>query len=252
MGLFFTCKETAATLSDYQDGILPLAPFLKTRAHLFNCPGCRTLLATLRVLPALAATALAPEDDGWSQARRAMDAALEGALARLALAAAEVPEEARRVLAAGPDLPMRLLASTHEHLARWRTGPPQAWPLPQDILDQLPPPERWNWQEGPGGSMKAELCAESRGGLRLLLVYAAPDSTLPPHRHLGSESILVLDGAMDDLGRQYCRGDWVHYAHGTCHSPRIAPSGCWCLIREQGKARLMDAAAWLRHLSHAS
>jgi len=222
MGLFFTCKETAATLSDYQDGILPLAPFLKTRAHLFNCPGCRTLLATLRVLPALAATALAPEDDGWAQARRAMDAALEGALARLALAAAEVPEEARRVLAAGPDLPMRLLASTHEHLARWRTGPPQAWPLPQDILDQLPPPERWNWQEGPGGSMKAELCAESRGGLRLL------------------------------LGRQYCRGDWVHYAHGTCHSPRIAPSGCWCLIREQGKARLMDAAAWLRHLSHAS
>ncbi|MDR3671486.1 MAG: zf-HC2 domain-containing protein, partial [Holophaga sp.] len=60
MGAPFTCEDTVAALSDYRDGILPLAAFLKIRAHLFNCPGCRTVLATLRALPALAAAALAP------------------------------------------------------------------------------------------------------------------------------------------------------------------------------------------------
>ena len=74
MGMVFTCEETVAALSDYLEGILPLGPFLKTRAHLFNCPGCRALLATLRALPALAGPAL--REDAGPRARQALELAL--------------------------------------------------------------------------------------------------------------------------------------------------------------------------------
>jgi anti-sigma factor ChrR (cupin superfamily) len=243
MGMFWTCEETAAALSDYLDGVLPLGPFLKTRAHLFNCPGCRTLLATLRALPALAAHALTPEDEVQTLARWA----LERALARLAQgagrAAGPVPLEARAALAAGPDLAMRLLASTHDHLARHADPLSQLCPLPQETLDRLPPAEQWRWLEMEGGIKRAELFADPRGGVRLLLVYAPPNALFPPHRHLGTESILILDGAMDDQGRDCGRGDWIHHGEGSSHAPRIAASGCWCLIREQGTVRLLGPAA---------
>jgi anti-sigma factor ChrR (cupin superfamily) len=239
MGLLFTCEDTVAALSDYLDGVLPLAAFLGIRAHLFNCPGCRTLLATLRALPTLAAAALAPQEEAPARARQA----LQGALARLAQSAAQVPLEARQVLATDPDLPMCLLARAHEHLARERGALPPPYPLPRDILDRLPPAEHWRWQEDGDGLRKAELCADARGGVRLLLVYAPPSSILQPHRHLGSESIVVLDGAMDDQGRGYGRGDWIHHGHGSCHAPRIAASGCWCLVREEGTVRLLGPAA---------
>lgn len=253
MGMFWTCEETTAALSDYLDGILPLGPFLKTRAHLFNCPGCRTLLATLRAVPALAGATLKPGAGTPPQAQRA----LEGALARLARGEASrrtlpVPLAARQALAADPDLAMRLLASTHAQLDAQRLTEASPYPLPQDTLDRLPPPERWRWQEAGNGIRRAELLADSGKDVRLLLLYAPPGSLLPPHRHLGSESILVLDGGLDDQGRDYQRGDWIHYAQGSCHALRMAPSGCWCLVREQGAVRFLGPAAWLRHLRHAS
>jgi predicted ChrR family anti-sigma factor len=247
MSLFYTCADTAASLSHYLDGILPLGPFLKTRAHLFNCPGCRALLATTRALPALAAAALAPEHGAAARAQQA----LEGALARLDLERApRIPLAARMALEADPDPAMRLLASTHAHLDDAPAGPP--WPLPRDTMDRLPAPENWRWREAGDGVRSAELLADADRSVRLVLVYAPPDSTLPPHRHLGSESILVLEGGLEDRGREYRRGDWIHYAQGSCHAPRMAPTGCWCLIREQGPVQRMGPAAWLRHMRHAS
>jgi len=255
MGMFWTCEETAAALSDYLDGVLPLGLFLKTRAHLFNCPGCRALLATLRALPALAAGAREPEEAFGPLARQA----LEGALARLARgeaprawAAAPVPPEARRMLEACPDFAIRLLASTHEQMARAGAPPSGPYPLPRDTLDRLPPPETWHWLEAEAGIRKAELFAEPQGSVRLFLVHAPPNSILLPHRHLGSESILVLDGGLDDRGREYGPGEWLHYVDGSCHAPRIPASGCWCLTREEGRVRFMGPADWLRHLRHAS
>jgi anti-sigma factor ChrR (cupin superfamily) len=234
MAVLFTCRETVEALSDYLEGTLPLGTFLKVRAHLFNCPGCRTVLATLRALPALAAGAFREEASG-PLARKA----LEGALARLALD--RVPPEARRALAEDPDLPMRLLASTHQRLARGSAPLAPPWPLPRDILDLLPPAEQWRWEEAPDGLRRAELCADR--GSRLLLVHAPPGSAPAPHRHLGSESVLVLDGAMADQGRECARGDWIHHAEGSCHAPRIAASGCWWLVREQGTVQLLGPAA---------
>jgi anti-sigma factor ChrR (cupin superfamily) len=254
MGMHLTCEETAALLSDFQEGVLPLAQYLKVRVHLFNCPGCRTLLATLRAVPGLAAAALAleaPPEEARERTRTALAATLARIGARPAMAAA-IPAEARKLLAANPDLPMCLLARTHQLLHRERPSLARPYPLPQATLDQLPGQEQWLWQEAQDGGRKAELLRDPAGQLRLVLAYAPPSTRLPPHRHLGSESILVLDGAMDDLGRTCGPGDWVHHAHGSCHAPSAAPSGCWCLIREEGTVRLLDPADWAHRLGTAS
>ncbi len=245
MGMFWTCEETVAALSDYEEGILPFGAFLSARTHLFNCPECRALLATLRALPALAAHGLAPEPDAGDRARRALD----GALARLGRPeeprpwpATPVPMEACRVLEGDPDLPMQLLAATHDHLARQRVPAASPCPLPQDTLDHLPPADRWIWKEERCGARRAELLPAPPDRPRLVLMYAPPSAVVPPHQHLGSESILVLDGSMDDQGRDYRRGDWVHHPEGSCHSPHFALTGCWCLVREEGVVRFLGNA----------
>lgn len=253
MGMLMNCEEAVAALSDYADGVLPLNPFLKVRVHLFNCPGCRIVLATLRALPGLALSALARE-----ASRAEAQRALEGALARLGEARPRawprtpVPDAARLLLEGNPDLPMRILASSHGLITLERAAPVPPYGLPQATLDQLPAPEQWRWEEARNGARKAELVTDPLGGQRLLLMFTPPDSSLPPHQHVGSESILVLTGSMADQGREFARGDWVHHADGSCHAPRVAASGCWCLVREEGSARLLGPARWRRCLSHAS
>jgi anti-sigma factor ChrR (cupin superfamily) len=256
MGIALTCRECAGSLSDYRDGVLPLRRFLKMRMHLFNCPDCRALLATLRALPELAARSLAPDPAGAGrEARRALDAVLE----RLrqpdqdrAWARTPVPDEARRLLEGDPDEPLRLLGTAHGLIARERTPQKGIACLPRPVLEQLPDPQAWVWEEDADGARRTELLAEPQRGVRLLLVYAPPRSAFPPHQHLGSESILVLDGSMADQGGEFLRGGWAHHPEGSCHAPRTGPDGCWCLVREEGTVRLLDPDAWLACVGNAS
>jgi len=249
MGMLLTCEETTEALSDYLEGVLPLNSFLKVRVHLFNCPGCRVLLATLRAVPALAAGALVPEADARERAQRCLAAAL----AHLKRGAATpIPPEALQVLEDGPDWPMRLLADAHDLITRERGPLARPYPLPRATLDQLPAEAQWRWQEDRNGGRRAELLADPQGGPRLVLVYAPPGSVLPAHRHLGSESILILDGGMADQGRDWGRGDWLHHPDGSCHAPRVAAAGCWALVREEGTVRFLGPGGWLRNLGTAS
>jgi anti-sigma factor ChrR (cupin superfamily) len=256
MGIALTCRECNDFLSDYLEGVLPLRQFLRMRMHLFNCPGCRAVLATLRALPGLASRSLAAHPE-TAQARG--EKALATVLARLgqpaqprAWAGTPVPDEARLLLESAPDQPMRLLGAAHALIARERG--PWAGPgcLPRPILEQLPDPGQWTWEEFPDGTRKAVLVATPAGHLRLVLVYTPPRSSFPPHQHLGSESILVLDGCLLDQGHEFSRGGWVHHVEGTCHAPQVGPSGCWCLVREEGTVRLLDPADWLACMGNAS
>lgn len=256
MSLGFTCEETAALLSDYEEGILPLGQLLKIKLHLFHCAACRALLATLRALPGLLGRALTVEDGFEAKAQ----AALQGALARLAEPRAPrpwprtpVPQAAQMLLDAGADLPLRILAATHASLAGERTLPPSsAHHLPQATLRQLPPEAQWAWETDRDGLRRAELLTDPVGGQRLFLVHAPEGSRLAPHRHLGSESILVLFGAMEDRGVQWEAGSWVHHGRGSSHGPRIPASDCWYLVREEGSVRFQGPTGWLRNLHAAS
>ena len=65
------------------------------------------------------------------------------------------------------------------------------------------------------------------GGLRVAsadcgLVHVEPGQAFPPHRHLGHEWVLVLQGeAREDSGRLFQPGDLIHKAPGSVHSFRI-------------------------------
>jgi len=248
-----TCGEVAALLSDYEEGILPLGTFLKVKVHLYNCPDCRALLATLRALPGLLARSLTPEDAFAAKAQ----AALEGALARLGESrrpwpATPVPEEAQALLRNAPDLSLRLLAAAHRSLAMERRPRLGAHRLPQDVLDQVPPPDQWVWEKDPDGLRRAELLADPAGGQRLSLVQAPPGAKLARHRHLGSESILILEGGMEDGGVRWQAGSWLHHGPESSHGPRILGEGCWYLVRQEGAVRFRGPGGWLRRLRTAS
>ena len=253
MSLLLTCAQVAELLADYEEGILPLGQLLMVKVHLYRCPECRALLATLRSLPAILGRALAEEDDFQAKAQ----AALQGAMARLGQgarpwAATPVPQEAQALLEAGPDLPLKLLAEAHQVVARQRQ--PRACPhhLPQAILDQVPPPFQWAWTRDADGLNRAELLADPEGGQRLSLVHAPPGARLRPHRHLGSESLVVLEGALEEGGVTYPAGTWLHFGEGSSHGPRIPAAGCWYLVRQEGTVAFQGLEGWLRRFRIAS
>jgi len=251
MSLTMTCEEVSGLLSDYRDGVLPLGPTLKVKVHLYNCPACRALLATLRALPALLTECLEVEAD--FQARG--EVALAAALARIQAMpprpwpGSPVPAGAQALLAGNPDPALTLLAATHDALSRERSPLPGPYGLPQAILDQLLPEAQWRWTTDKDGIRSTQVLAGSHA---LLLLEAPPRSQFPEHRHLGSESLVVLRGAMEDEGRTWRPGDWQHHDTGSSHAPSAAAEGCLCLMRLEGSVRFLGPMGWLRNLGVAS
>ncbi len=71
-------------------------------------------------------------------------------------------------------------------------------------------------EEGEGGGVRAP--GPDRGGATVL-IRMDPGRGYAPHRHVGSEDVLVLQGGYrDEFGEHHC-GDHVHYAAGSRHSP---------------------------------
>ena len=63
---------------------------------------------------------------------------------------------------------------------------------------------------------------ESSGNRRpggTVLIRMEPGCGYAPHRHVGAEDVLVLQGGYRDEFGQYVQGDHVHYPAGSRHSP---------------------------------
>jgi len=247
MSPFLSCEQSYAMLSDYADGLLGPWDAFRMKLHLLFCPDCRAILATLRALPYLLADLEeAPPDAGL--------AALEAAMARIGQPTARpwlatpVPEDVRTRLEPAPDPPLAILAAAHREVALARGPLPGPYHLPPAILAELPPESQWRWIEHPSGLRRAELLAGAGTGPRLLLEYAPPHARIRAHRHLGSESCLVLAGSLRDAGGLATAGDWLHHGPGSVHAPAAEAEACWCLIREEGTTEATGKLEWLRNL----
>ena len=51
------------------------------------------------------------------------------------------------------------------------------------------------------------------------MIRMEPGCGYAPHRHVGTEDVLVLQGGYRDEFGRYLQGDHVHYPAGTRHSP---------------------------------
>ncbi|WP_005033081.1 cupin domain-containing protein [Holophaga foetida] len=233
MSLMLSCQEVAELLSDYSEERLPASLRLRVRLHLSLCHGCAVLRSTLNVTPRVCREALT---ESFPSVPLEARAALARALADLgrprsakALAVDPPPVD----LAGQEDAPFRFLSQARESLAQGHM-PSEAPYLPQEVLALLPPPSQWPWRTHP--TSRSVLLCEDRG-VRLTLLQALPGYQQPLHTHLGSESILVLEGHLEDGDELFTRGRWAHHRNGTSHAPAALGSGCWCLIREEGTAR---------------
>ncbi len=71
-------------------------------------------------------------------------------------------------------------------------------------------------------------------GVNTALVRWAPNTHIPPHRHLDGEEILVLAGKFHDENGTYGPASWLRSPRGSRHTPHTGPEGAILYIRAGG------------------
>jgi len=242
-----TCQDVTLLLTDYQEKAIPWHERLQVKLHLGRCSHCQGLVSDLKALPELIQRGEPTQAELAPLAERALAGALQQLGRRRMTAATPVPEPLQDLLAAGADLPLRILAQVHEAMFG-QNAPRQEPYLPQEVLAQLPSPESWKWT--PSGRLRrAVLAVDPTGGQRLSILYAPPKCQIPAHTHLGTESLLVLEGEMEDRGRCLGNGHWIHLEDGSSHAPYVFEEGCWCLIRDEGTVQYDGPFKWLSEMA---
>ncbi len=66
------------------------------------------------------------------------------------------------------------------------------------------------------------------------LMLMAPGASSRPHRHIGAEEFLVIEGELVDFdGQVYRAGDFVRLEPDTAHTS-LSPTGCKLLVTQWG------------------
>lgn len=102
--------------------------------------------------------------------------------------------------------------------------------------------ERIDWQQhstqGRSGALIHEIYRTGRPARRLALVRFTPGSSAPAHRHLGHETIHVLEGGFDDDFGSHKSGDLVVYPPDSVHA-WSSPRGALLLVLWDGPTQLL-------------
>ncbi len=90
--------------------------------------------------------------------------------------------------------------------------------------------EELPWRDSPyeGVSWKKLYFDEASGRSSVLLRFE-PGASYGAHRHPRGEQYLVLEGSVEDGGRSYGKGTYVHHPPGSTHKPSSA-AGCLLFV----------------------
>ena len=110
-------------------------------------------------------------------------------------------------------------------------------PIRQQVLDLARAPRLpldlagYTWEEIAPGVRLHVLHDEPQRGVRGCLVWADGGARHPTHRHLGTESILVLQGAIRDERATYGPGEVCRSQPGSVHAEEAVPGeDCICYV----------------------
>jgi anti-sigma factor ChrR (cupin superfamily) len=83
-----------------------------------------------------------------------------------------------------------------------------------------------SWRETPYAGVRwKKLRYDETNGQSAVLLRFAPGASYGRHRHPQGEQYLVLEGSLEDGGRSWGAGSYVHHPPGSVHTPR-SEAGC--------------------------
>lgn len=252
-----TCAEVTGLLTDLDEGALGPLLWTGVRVHLGLCPPCRAFLRSLRRTPSLVRALFQEEAAPGSSAERALTGALgllrQGGLPQGPRLHPEHDDWA--ALGTDGDPFAALLLRLHLGwcgACRARHGSDAALetdggPVPASLRALLPSEDQWRRVRfGLGGGEAARLLKDPISGATLHLVRLPGGHTFPEHRHLGTETTLLLAGGLQDGPAHLRPGDWLAHGPDTLHAPAADPGDdCWALVRLEGGVRF---SGWRRLL----
>ena len=254
-----TCARVTDLLTDLDEGALGPLAWAGVRLHLGLCPPCRAFLRSLRRTPALLRGLL--QEDPAGTATSAAERALAGALGTLRQGSLpqgpRLHPDAADWAALGPEgdpfaaLLLRLhlgwCGACRAHHGSDAALEADGGPLPRSLLALLPPEDQWRRvRRGLGGGEAARVLKDPISGTALHLVRLPGGRAFPAHRHLGTETTLLLAGGLQDGPAHLHPGDWIAHGPGTLHRPAADPGGdCWAIGRLEGPVQF---SGWRRLL----
>lgn len=84
-----------------------------------------------------------------------------------------------------------------------------------------------------------DICALRSGEPAVAVLRYAPGASVPRHRHIGLETILVLDGVQSDESGDYPAGSLILNPEGSTHSV-WSTKGCVVLIQWERPVQFLE------------
>jgi anti-sigma factor ChrR (cupin superfamily) len=96
------------------------------------------------------------------------------------------------------------------------------------------------WRETPySGVLWKKLYFEPESGHSAVLLKFEAGASYGAHLHPEGEEYLVLEGTLDDGGRTYGPGTYVHHPPGSVHAP-TSEDGCLLFVRLPRPIEMVD------------
>jgi len=90
-------------------------------------------------------------------------------------------------------------------------------------------PDGLAWRVSPYPGVWWKLRYDPESGRSAVLLRFEPGASYGTHRHPAGEEYLVLEGSLEDGGRTYGRGTYVHHPPGSVHRPS-SRDGCLLFV----------------------
>lgn len=237
------------TLLRFATGDLPAGPALVVATHIDRCEACCALMRMLERVGGATLDASEPVSLDVSPELALLLDDPEAALQQRATRRAASDSQGGWTPTQRRDGEPRRLTSGSPNLTHRPNPPRLVPPMPADL--HLPKPlaayDISSWRFVAPGIQWARVAIPDDDSAKVLLLRAAPGTSLPLHTHTGTEYTCILHGAFIDDGQTVSTGDLVECDERHRHQPTVDMQGeCICVLAVDGR---LVMEGWLARLA---